>query len=46
MVPIGLFVLAYGVERADPNIKIVGGTLLVASMVLVGYQMFPERRGQ
>ncbi len=45
MVPIGLFVLAFGVDRGDPNIKIVGGTLLVASMVLVAYQMFPERRG-
>ncbi|HMN40521.1 MAG TPA: hypothetical protein PKE29_06710 [Phycisphaerales bacterium] len=45
MVPIGLFVLAYGVDRADPYIKTVGGTLLLASMVLVAYQLFPERRG-
>ncbi len=45
MVPIGLFVLAFGVDRGDPNIKIVGGTLLLASIVLVAYQMFPERRG-
>ena len=46
MVPIGLFVLAFGVDRGDPNIKIVGGTLLLASIVLVVYQMFPERRGE
>jgi hypothetical protein len=44
MVPIGLFVLAFGVDRGDPIIKVVGGTLLLTAIVMAVYQLFPERK--
>jgi membrane protein YdbS with pleckstrin-like domain len=44
MVPIGLFVLAFGVDRGDPIIKVVGGTLLLTAIVMAVYKLFPERK--
>jgi hypothetical protein len=32
------------VDRGDPIIKVVGGTLLLTAIVMAVYQLFPERK--
>ncbi len=45
LVPVALFVLAFGVDRGDATIKLLGGTLLATALVLAIYQFYPEREG-
>jgi hypothetical protein len=44
LIPAGLFVLAYGVDHSDDIVKILGGTLLGAALVMAAFQLMPERR--
>ena len=43
LVPAGLFVLSYGVNRSDPAIQAIGGTLVLCALVMGAYLMMPER---
>lgn len=44
LVPIGFVVLTLGVQRGDSMVKILGGVLLAAALVMGINQMLPERR--
>jgi hypothetical protein len=43
LVPIGLFILSYGIDHGDRIVQILGGTLLGTSIVMVLIQMFPAK---
>ncbi|HVU65152.1 MAG TPA: hypothetical protein VHC70_14315 [Phycisphaerales bacterium] len=43
LVPIGLFVLAYATTRNDRIVQILGGTLLLAAIVMIVMQLFPSQ---
>ncbi len=44
LVPAGFMVLTIGVSRADPILKIIGGVLLGAALVMGAAQMMPDSR--
>lgn len=44
LVPGGLFVMWAGVTRSDYIVKIIGGTMLAAALVMSILQTLPERR--
>ena len=44
LVPAGFIVLSVGIHRGDSMVKILGGVLLAAALVMGINQMLPERR--
>jgi Putative prokaryotic signal transducing protein len=44
LMPIGFMLLAAGAGRGDPLLQMLGGALLVGSLVIAGYLFLPESR--